>query len=117
MATRKRLFISDFQGGRTLLTDPQIISRPDLGEIFSSGNIPECYESFEVKHICNEYCRFFGIQYIYRSLIIDYYTISAYRRPLTHGLCDSLGPLMYLGNFVRRIVVAKAEARWLTLTC
>ncbi|KAH7906200.1 hypothetical protein BJ138DRAFT_1117788 [Hygrophoropsis aurantiaca] len=59
--TKKRVFVSDFQGGRTLLTDPQLVTKRELGAIFASGNIPEAHEEFERDHQCNKFCVFFRI--------------------------------------------------------
>ncbi|KAF8215520.1 hypothetical protein K438DRAFT_2104673 [Mycena galopus ATCC 62051] len=54
-------FVSDYQGGDTLLTDPQIISHPALGDIFGSGNIPSGCNTFTTFHQCNSYCEYFQI--------------------------------------------------------
>ncbi|KAJ7846390.1 hypothetical protein B0H14DRAFT_2293822, partial [Mycena olivaceomarginata] len=46
-------FVSDYQGGNTLLTDPQVISHPSLGDIFASGNMPSSCKEFPTTHKCN----------------------------------------------------------------
>ncbi|KAA1471496.1 hypothetical protein DENSPDRAFT_850264 [Dentipellis sp. KUC8613] len=47
-------FITDFQGGDTLLSDPQIITDPHLGrDLFCKGNISNTHRSFERDHVCN----------------------------------------------------------------
>ncbi|KDR65144.1 hypothetical protein GALMADRAFT_1330174 [Galerina marginata CBS 339.88] len=66
--TKKRAYVADFQGGDTLLTDPQILTTSglnhkfrELGYIFSEGNVPETFKSFETDHVCNHFCRTFGL--------------------------------------------------------
>ncbi|KAI9433778.1 hypothetical protein BJY52DRAFT_1088850, partial [Lactarius psammicola] len=55
-------FTSDFQGGDTLLTDPQIITHPDLGhKLFSKGNVQHTHCGFEREHTCNVFCKFFEV--------------------------------------------------------
>ncbi|KAI9445969.1 hypothetical protein H4582DRAFT_1804345 [Lactarius indigo] len=55
-------FTSDFQGGDTLLTDPQIITHPDLGhKLFSKGNVRGTHRDFEKEHQCNVICKFFEV--------------------------------------------------------
>ncbi|KAI9450929.1 hypothetical protein BJY52DRAFT_1226912 [Lactarius psammicola] len=56
------VFTSDFQGGDTLLTDPQIITHPDLGhKLFSKGNVQRTHRDFESEHKCNIFCKFFEV--------------------------------------------------------
>ncbi|KAH7919660.1 kinase-like protein, partial [Leucogyrophana mollusca] len=63
--TKKCVFVSDYQGelggGKTLLTDPQIVTKRELGPVFTSGNIPEAFENFEKEHECNKFCEFFRV--------------------------------------------------------
>ncbi|KAK7016701.1 hypothetical protein R3P38DRAFT_2785870 [Favolaschia claudopus] len=54
-------FVSDYQGGNTLLTDPQVMSDESLGDIFGSGNIPSGCSSFKTTHSCNIFCEYFKI--------------------------------------------------------
>ncbi|KAF8256670.1 hypothetical protein EI94DRAFT_1443232, partial [Lactarius quietus] len=55
-------FTTDFQGGDTLLTDPQIITHPDLGhKLFSKGNVQDTHRDFEKEHECNVFCNFFEV--------------------------------------------------------
>ncbi|KAF8800190.1 hypothetical protein BYT27DRAFT_7200373 [Phlegmacium glaucopus] len=66
-------YVADFQGGATLLTDPQILTNGcvithsinffllnhafgELGYIFAEGNIPETFKSFETDHMYNNFC-------------------------------------------------------------
>ncbi|KIJ41425.1 hypothetical protein M422DRAFT_255630 [Sphaerobolus stellatus SS14] len=52
-------FISDFQGGRSLLTDPQVMTSPDLGDdLFAGGNIPFGFNEFCLRHHCNNIANF-----------------------------------------------------------
>ncbi|KAG9311681.1 hypothetical protein JVU11DRAFT_7918 [Chiua virens] len=56
-------YISDYQGSTSLLTDPQILTHPSVGEgsnIFSEGNLEKGVEEFENEHICNKYCKWPG---------------------------------------------------------
>ncbi|GLB40066.1 putative alpha-kinase family protein [Lyophyllum shimeji] len=46
--TKKQAFVSDYQGGRSLLTDPQISSSGTLGPIFADGNIPTAHRNFGI---------------------------------------------------------------------
>jgi hypothetical protein len=68
-----------YLGGATLLTDPQILTSGyvtahsiffffcsmscfrELGYIFAEGNLPETFKSFETDHMCNRFCRTFGL--------------------------------------------------------
>ncbi|KII92464.1 hypothetical protein PLICRDRAFT_103155 [Plicaturopsis crispa FD-325 SS-3] len=65
--THKMAFVSDYQGGDTLLTDPQITTAPELGMIFSSGNIPAAHDHFEATHPCNKFCQYFNVPTDYDS--------------------------------------------------
>ncbi|KAJ3503853.1 hypothetical protein NMY22_g18106 [Coprinellus aureogranulatus] len=59
--TERLAFVSDYQGGKELLTDPQILTS-DLGKhTFGSGNIAEGFEDFEKKHQCNRYCQWYEL--------------------------------------------------------
>ncbi|KAG6848359.1 hypothetical protein H0H93_000889 [Arthromyces matolae] len=59
--TKKKIFVSDYQGGDTLLTDPQIVTDRLLGPIFADGNVPATHDSFEANHRCNKFCDFFKV--------------------------------------------------------
>ncbi|KAH8980139.1 hypothetical protein EDB92DRAFT_1805906, partial [Lactarius akahatsu] len=60
--TRCLVFTLDFQGGDTLLTDPQIITHPDLGrKLFGKGNVQSTHRDFEREHKCNVFCKFFKV--------------------------------------------------------
>ncbi|KAJ7847148.1 hypothetical protein B0H14DRAFT_3677007 [Mycena olivaceomarginata] len=55
--------VSDYQGGprddhneTVILTDPQLITNPDLGDIFAGGNIPAVFHNFCEQHVCNSFC-------------------------------------------------------------
>ncbi|KAF7349119.1 hypothetical protein MVEN_01434100 [Mycena venus] len=54
-------FVSDYQGGDTLLTDPQIMSDASLGDIFALGNMPSGCKDFPKIHRCNKFCEYFQI--------------------------------------------------------
>ncbi|KAJ7051607.1 hypothetical protein C8F01DRAFT_1066736 [Mycena amicta] len=56
-------FVSDYQGGRLsngretiLLTDPQLITHPALGNIFAGGNVSSSFVNFGSQHVCNSFC-------------------------------------------------------------
>ncbi|KAL4269042.1 hypothetical protein AB1N83_001843 [Pleurotus pulmonarius] len=53
-----KAYVADFQGAANLLTDPQIITSPDLGVVFAAGNI---HQEFTQEHKCNKYCEFFKL--------------------------------------------------------
>ncbi|KAG1874155.1 MHCK/EF2 kinase, partial [Suillus tomentosus] len=60
--TKKLAYIADFQGSRNLLTDPQIMTSPDLsGHLFADGNLASAFSSFAEKHQCNMFCEFFKL--------------------------------------------------------
>lgn len=48
-------------GGKTLLSDPQILADSSLGFIFADGNIPHGHTSLEEHHVCNHFCNWFGV--------------------------------------------------------
>ncbi|THU98733.1 hypothetical protein K435DRAFT_585995, partial [Dendrothele bispora CBS 962.96] len=52
----KAVYISDFQGGTSLLTDPQIITDPYFN-LFNDGNVG--FTEFPSLHDCNKFCSFF----------------------------------------------------------
>ncbi|KAG2090557.1 hypothetical protein BD769DRAFT_1395777 [Suillus cothurnatus] len=56
-------FISDYQGSTELLTDPQILTDPSVGQgkdLFGEGNIECTVSMFEKQHKCNEFCKWPG---------------------------------------------------------
>ncbi|KAK7035169.1 hypothetical protein R3P38DRAFT_3184742 [Favolaschia claudopus] len=57
------LFVSDYQGGSSLLIDPQIMTSPKAldSRLFADGNIGKGFESFHTDHICNHFCNFFEL--------------------------------------------------------
>ncbi|KAH9836558.1 uncharacterized protein C8Q71DRAFT_857789 [Rhodofomes roseus] len=55
-------FVSDFQGGTTLLSDPQIITAPQVGDVFAGGNITSAYTNFVAEHDCSKFCKFFSLE-------------------------------------------------------
>ncbi|KAG6378352.1 hypothetical protein JVT61DRAFT_14077 [Boletus reticuloceps] len=60
--TGKQVYISDYQGSTKLLTDPQILTHPDVGagmNLFGDGNVERGVELFEEQHNCstNKYSR------------------------------------------------------------
>ncbi|CAK5282518.1 unnamed protein product [Mycena citricolor] len=57
------VFLSDYQGSTTLLTDAQVMTSPELtlDEVFGGGNVPSVFSKFESEHACNEYCHAFGM--------------------------------------------------------
>jgi len=65
--TKKQVFVSDYQGGNSLLTDPQISSAQSLGPIFAEGNVASIHRDFEKKHECNLFCKWFNVPTDYGS--------------------------------------------------
>ncbi|KAG1790000.1 uncharacterized protein HD556DRAFT_1446572 [Suillus plorans] len=56
-------FISDYQGSTELLTDPQILTDPSVGQgkdLFGEGNMECTVSMFEKQHKCNEFCEWPG---------------------------------------------------------
>ncbi|KAJ7229890.1 hypothetical protein GGX14DRAFT_383846 [Mycena pura] len=63
------IFISDYQvqhytGTEHLLTDPQIMSAPEVKtkegkNIFGEDNVGSAFMRFPTEHICNKYCKWF----------------------------------------------------------
>ncbi|KAJ7808920.1 kinase-like domain-containing protein, partial [Mycena olivaceomarginata] len=65
------VFVSDFQGSETLLTDPQIMTSPKITKgtnIFGEGNGGDVFEKFPEQHICNTYCKWFKLPVMHRSI-------------------------------------------------
>ncbi|CAK5277258.1 unnamed protein product [Mycena citricolor] len=59
------VFISDYQGSKEVLLDPQIMTSPDIGNngsMFGGGNVAQLFEDFPKKHQCSAYCQFFGLK-------------------------------------------------------
>ncbi|KAI0686322.1 hypothetical protein BC835DRAFT_1288283 [Cytidiella melzeri] len=54
-----KIFLSDFQGGGELLTDPQVITSDEYSNKFGQGNLSEVLDNFETLHVCNAYCHRF----------------------------------------------------------
>ncbi|KAJ7207828.1 hypothetical protein GGX14DRAFT_396041 [Mycena pura] len=61
-------FVSDYQGGAqsgssdaVILSDPQLISDPKLGDIFAGGNVPSAFYNFCEEHVCNSFCTDFRL--------------------------------------------------------
>ncbi|KAJ7027222.1 hypothetical protein C8F04DRAFT_1123061 [Mycena alexandri] len=69
--TTKTVFVGDYQGGNTLLTDPQIMSSPEFmaagHHLFADGNVATGFESFEIDHVCNKFCQFFQLRTDYNN--------------------------------------------------
>ncbi|KAI0366366.1 hypothetical protein BV20DRAFT_952422 [Pilatotrama ljubarskyi] len=59
MKTKGLAYVSDFQGGTTLLSDPQIITSPTLTGVFGDGNIQSSFSKFIDEHVCSKFCKFY----------------------------------------------------------
>jgi len=60
--THYQAYVSDFQGTGELLTDPQIMTNPDLGvDLFGEGNVEKAFYDFPDQHVCNKYCQWFQL--------------------------------------------------------
>ncbi|KAG1896357.1 uncharacterized protein F5891DRAFT_1247366 [Suillus fuscotomentosus] len=58
-------FISDYQGGSEILSDPQVLTHPLVSngkDVFGDGNIERAVSAFEQKHNCNNYCKWSGFK-------------------------------------------------------
>ncbi|KAI6149554.1 hypothetical protein BKA82DRAFT_20948 [Pisolithus tinctorius] len=63
--TKGLVYIADYQGSQTLLTDPQILTHPSVGkgrDLFGEGNLEIGVECFETEHMCNSFCQWRGFQ-------------------------------------------------------
>ncbi|KAI6115137.1 hypothetical protein EDD16DRAFT_1551096 [Pisolithus croceorrhizus] len=61
--TKGLAYIADYQGSKTLLTDPQILTHPTVGrgkDIFGEGNLEIGVKLFEKEHVCNAFCKWPG---------------------------------------------------------
>ena len=38
------------------------ILRSGLGHIFAAGNLAKAHSAFTTDHVCNEFCKFFGLE-------------------------------------------------------
>ncbi|KZT55645.1 hypothetical protein CALCODRAFT_484634 [Calocera cornea HHB12733] len=57
LETGGQVYVSDFQGYNGLLTDPQIMTTPDLPRrLFGDGNVARAFAAFPDEHRCNRYC-------------------------------------------------------------
>ncbi|KZT31728.1 hypothetical protein SISSUDRAFT_994767 [Sistotremastrum suecicum HHB10207 ss-3] len=55
-------FVTDYQGGNTIITDTQIITHPNLGNgLFGEGNVPDAHKNFRTDHRCNAWCQFLDL--------------------------------------------------------
>ncbi|KAG1721566.1 hypothetical protein EDB19DRAFT_1917239 [Suillus lakei] len=58
-------FISDYQGGSEILSDPQVLTHPLVNngkDVFGGGNIECAVSAFKQKHNCNDYCKWSGFK-------------------------------------------------------
>ncbi|KAG1878330.1 hypothetical protein F4604DRAFT_1680016 [Suillus subluteus] len=58
-------FISDYQGGCEVLSDPQVLTHPSVNDgkdMFGDGNIERAVSTFEKAHHCNDYCKWSGFK-------------------------------------------------------
>ncbi|KAI0741877.1 hypothetical protein C8Q80DRAFT_1274231 [Daedaleopsis nitida] len=64
MRTKKCVYVSDFQGSLFTLTDPQIITSPELGNnLFASGNISHAFERFPKQHVYSKFCNYYHLRF------------------------------------------------------
>ncbi|KAJ3556255.1 hypothetical protein NP233_g12021 [Leucocoprinus birnbaumii] len=92
--TNKLAFISDLQGGNSLLTDPQILTEPSLGRLFSSGNVKRTFEAFEVEHECNHYCKWFELKSMRAGMVLFDPSALTALQPTIPGETDNGSPSM-----------------------
>ncbi|KZT50461.1 hypothetical protein CALCODRAFT_444593 [Calocera cornea HHB12733] len=63
VSTGKQVYVSDFQGCNGILTDPQIMTTPELAsKVFGDGNVGRAFAAFEAQHICTAYCVAYGLE-------------------------------------------------------
>ncbi|PPR08009.1 hypothetical protein CVT24_003760, partial [Panaeolus cyanescens] len=79
VATHGQVFISDFQGAGNLLTDPQVMTHPELIDpsstfdhsLFGEGNVDSAFLSFVDQHECNEYCDFLNLPPVWEVVAVE----------------------------------------------
>ncbi|KAJ7024632.1 hypothetical protein C8F04DRAFT_1270022 [Mycena alexandri] len=75
LENNENCFVGDYQGGNTLLTDPQIMSSPEFmaagHHLFADGNVATGFESFEIDHVCNKFCQFFQLRTDYNNWNVE----------------------------------------------
>ncbi|KAH9856694.1 hypothetical protein C2E23DRAFT_711406, partial [Lenzites betulinus] len=59
--TKGMVFVSDFQGGDTLLSDPQLLTKPCLSARFGDGNVKAAFVKFCDEHECSKFCRYYAL--------------------------------------------------------
>ncbi|KAI9068217.1 hypothetical protein FKP32DRAFT_1683478 [Trametes sanguinea] len=61
--TQGLAFVTDYQGGLGLLSDPQIVTNPLLASttLFAAGNLPDTHRNFIESHKCNKFCKRFKL--------------------------------------------------------
>ncbi|KAJ7191512.1 hypothetical protein GGX14DRAFT_701589 [Mycena pura] len=62
--TKAMVYLSDLQGTVDLLTDPQIMTTPELAngaDLFGEGNVAAAFEAFPREHECNKFCTWFQV--------------------------------------------------------
>ncbi|KAJ7585298.1 hypothetical protein C8J56DRAFT_145300 [Mycena floridula] len=61
--TRQLVYVSDYQGCGSLLTDPQIMTSADLNDhLFGDGNVTAAFDLFKPQHVCNQWCFWHGLK-------------------------------------------------------
>ncbi|KAJ6586225.1 hypothetical protein B0H10DRAFT_2198072 [Mycena sp. CBHHK59/15] len=66
------VYLSDLQGTVGLLTDPQIMTAPSIGdgiEIFGEGNVPAAFSAFPMQHVCNKFCHWFQLPVLQQGML------------------------------------------------
>ncbi|KZO89513.1 hypothetical protein CALVIDRAFT_468373, partial [Calocera viscosa TUFC12733] len=63
VSTGGQVYVSDLQGCKGVLTDPQIMTTPELDvRVFGDGNVRRAFEAFEEQHVCTMYCFAYGLK-------------------------------------------------------
>ncbi|KZS86611.1 hypothetical protein SISNIDRAFT_392737, partial [Sistotremastrum niveocremeum HHB9708] len=53
--------VADYQGSVEILTDAELATQEANSRHFGRGSISDILENFPTRHICNEWCDYFGI--------------------------------------------------------
>ncbi|CAK5267931.1 unnamed protein product [Mycena citricolor] len=84
MLSGKQIFLSDYQGGTTLLSDPQIMAAKELGSVYGDGNVFSGFMSLELQHVCNDFYEKDESEELRRSRRISEHGVSDVNDELGH---------------------------------
>ncbi|KAJ7572568.1 MHCK/EF2 kinase [Mycena floridula] len=57
------VYVSDYQGHGSLLTDPQIMTSEELKDrLFGDGNVTSAFSLFKTQHVCSQWCFWYALE-------------------------------------------------------